>query len=73
MQVRLELEELAQRRVGDVASGLDRDSVDRRVGPRATGELGSEHHAAHTLHEAIRYDHSGRCYKVDSPTARRVA
>ena len=34
--------------------------------------LGSEHHAARTLHEAIRYDHSGVCYKVDSPIARRV-
>ena len=45
---------------------LDYDNAEeRRV------VLGSEHHAANTLHEAIRYDHSGVCYKVDSPIARR--
>jgi hypothetical protein len=31
---------------------------------------GSELHAARTLHEAIRRDHAGTCYRVDSPTAR---
>jgi hypothetical protein len=31
---------------------------------------GSEQHAARTLHESIRYDHSGSCYKVASPTMR---
>jgi hypothetical protein len=31
---------------------------------------GSETHAAHTLHESIRFDHGGSCYKVDSPTSR---
>jgi hypothetical protein len=34
--------------------------------------LGSEHHAATTLHEGIRYDHDGYCYKVAGPTLRRV-
>ncbi len=32
--------------------------------------LGSERHAAHTLHEAVRYDHRGRCYRVATPTSR---
>lgn len=31
---------------------------------------GSEQHAARTLHEAIRFDHSGESYRVDSPIAR---
>ncbi|BDE07894.1 hypothetical protein WPS_31700 [Vulcanimicrobium alpinum] len=34
--------------------------------------VGSERHAATTLHEAIRHDHAGTCYKVASPTARRA-
>jgi hypothetical protein len=34
---------------------------------------GSETHAAHTLHESIRFDHGGTTYKVDSPTMRRAA
>lgn len=32
--------------------------------------MGSERHAARTLGEGIRADHWGRCYRVDSPTAR---
>ena len=32
--------------------------------------LGSERHAAQTLHEAIRHDHAGTTYHVDSPIAR---
>lgn len=32
--------------------------------------LGSERHAARTLHEGMRADHSGRCYRVASPIAR---
>jgi len=32
--------------------------------------LGSERHAAHTLHESVRTDHRGRIYRVDSPVAR---
>ena len=32
--------------------------------------LGSEHHAARTLHEAIRHDHGGTCYHVPSPIVR---
>ncbi len=31
---------------------------------------GSERHAARTLHESIRHDHEGRCYRVVSPTNR---
>jgi hypothetical protein len=31
--------------------------------------LGSEHHAARTLHEALRYDHDGSVYRVPSPTS----
>jgi hypothetical protein len=31
---------------------------------------GSETHAAHTLHESIRSDHSGESYHVTSPTTR---
>jgi len=31
---------------------------------------GSEQHAARTLHESIRYDHSGSCYRVPSPITR---
>jgi hypothetical protein len=31
---------------------------------------GSEQHAARTLHESIRYDHSGSCYRVPSPISR---
>jgi hypothetical protein len=31
---------------------------------------GSEQHAAHTLHESIRFDHSGSCYRVPSPIMR---
>ena len=34
--------------------------------------LGSERHAALTLHEGLRYDHSGTCYKVAGPTLRRT-
>jgi len=30
---------------------------------------GSEHHAARTLGEAVRFDHGGSTYRVDSPTA----
>lgn len=33
--------------------------------------LGSEHHAAHTLHEGLRWDHGGTTYRVPSPIARR--
>jgi hypothetical protein len=32
--------------------------------------LGSEKHAAHTLHEGVRYDHDGFDYRVASTTAR---
>jgi hypothetical protein len=32
--------------------------------------MGSEQHAARTLHESIRYDHSGSCYHVPSPISR---
>jgi len=32
---------------------------------------GSEQHAARTLGESIRFDHSGSCYSVASPTMRR--
>ena len=32
--------------------------------------LGSEQHAALTLHEAVRYDHRGHCYRVATPTSR---
>jgi hypothetical protein len=32
---------------------------------------GSEKHAAHTLHEGVRYDHDGRDYCVAAPTLRR--
>jgi hypothetical protein len=32
--------------------------------------LGSETHAAHTLHEGTRHDHTGSAYRVASPTAR---
>ena len=32
--------------------------------------LGSERHAARTLHESVRTDHSGRIYRVASPVAR---
>ena len=32
--------------------------------------LGSERHAALTLGEALRYDHSGSCYRVPGPTYR---
>lgn len=35
--------------------------------------LGSERHAAHTLHEGIRFDHGGTTYKVAGPTLRRLA
>ena len=35
--------------------------------------LGSERHAALTLHEGLRYDHAGTCYKVAGPTLRRTA
>jgi len=31
---------------------------------------GSETHAAHTLGEAIRHNHRGSCYRVDSPISR---
>jgi hypothetical protein len=31
---------------------------------------GSELHAARTLHESIRFDHAGSCYRVPSPIAR---
>lgn len=31
---------------------------------------GSEQHAARTLGESIRYDHSGSCYRVPSPISR---
>jgi hypothetical protein len=31
---------------------------------------GSERHAAHTLHESVRYDHRGRVYRVGGPTQR---
>lgn len=31
---------------------------------------GSEHHAARTLGEATRTDHTGTCYRVTSPTSR---
>jgi hypothetical protein len=32
--------------------------------------LGSERHAARTLHESTRDDHCGRLYRVDTPTGR---
>ena len=32
--------------------------------------LGSERHAAHTLHESMRDDHRGRLYRVDTPIGR---
>ncbi|MBV9149714.1 MAG: hypothetical protein JO024_07605 [Candidatus Eremiobacteraeota bacterium] len=32
--------------------------------------LGSEQHAARTLHEAVRHDHRGSCYRVATPTSR---
>ena len=32
--------------------------------------LGSERHAARTLHEAVRHDHRGSCYHVATPTSR---
>ncbi len=32
--------------------------------------LGSERHAAHTLHESARTDHRGRLYRVETPTGR---
>ena len=32
--------------------------------------LGSERHAARTLHESVRTDHRGHLYRVDSPIAR---
>ena len=32
--------------------------------------LGSERHAAQTLHEAVRHDHRGSCYHVATPTSR---
>jgi len=32
--------------------------------------LGSERHAARTLHEAVRHDHRGTCYHVATPTSR---
>lgn len=31
--------------------------------------MGSERHAARTLHESVRYDHAGRCFRVASPVA----
>jgi hypothetical protein len=31
---------------------------------------GSERKAARTLHESVRYDHAGRCYRVASPVLR---
>lgn len=43
------------------------DAEERRV------ITGSERHAAHTLGEAVRYDHGGTTYRVASPTALLVA
>jgi hypothetical protein len=34
--------------------------------------LGSEAHAARTLGEAVRHDHAGQTYRVDSPIERRA-
>jgi hypothetical protein len=35
--------------------------------------VGSERHAARTLGEAVRHDHGGESYRVDSPTAMLIA
>jgi hypothetical protein len=57
----------AEDRLASIPDAAYDNAEERRV------VLGSEHHAARTLHEGIRYDHSGTCYKVAGPTLRRTA
>ena len=48
------------------------DRTDRRYDTAEERRVicGSERRAAHALHEAVRYDHSGDCYRVGSPAMR---
>ena len=64
--------ELDHAAAGDDAFGLLAEIPDRRFDNLEERRviLGSERHAARTLHESVRYDHRGRIYRVDSPVAR---
>jgi hypothetical protein len=64
--------ELDHAALGDTAFGLLAAIPDRRFDNLEERRviLGSERHAAHTLHESVRTDHRGRIYRVDSPIAR---
>ena len=52
------------RHLGTIADAAYDNREERRV------VCGSELHAARTLHEAIRHDHAGTCYRVASPLSR---
>jgi hypothetical protein len=64
--------ELDHAAAGDDMFGLLAEIPDRRFDNVEERRviLGSERHAARTLHESVRNDHRGRIYRVDSPVAR---
>jgi hypothetical protein len=64
--------ELDHAALGDVAFDVLAAIPDRRFDNVEERRviLGSERHAAHTLHESVRTDHRGRIYRVESPIAR---
>jgi hypothetical protein len=64
--------ELDHAAVGDVAFNVLAEIPDRRFDNVEERRviLGSERHAAHTLHESVRDNHRGRIYRVDSPVDR---
>ena len=61
--------ELDHAAVGDIAYAVLAGIRDRRFDNAEERRviLGSEKHAAHTLHESVRCDHRGRDYRVASP------
>ncbi len=64
--------ELDHAAAGDIAYEVLAGIPDRRFDNAEERRviLGSERHAAHTLHESTRSDHMGRVYRVDSPIER---
>ncbi|HEY0383753.1 MAG TPA: hypothetical protein VGC72_16290 [Candidatus Elarobacter sp.] len=64
--------ELDHAAAGDLAFGLLASIPDRRFDNVEERRviLGSERHAARTLHESTRDNHRGRVYRVDSPVDR---
>jgi hypothetical protein len=62
--------ELDHAAAGDAMFGMLAAIPDRRFDNAEERRviLGSERHAAHTLHESTRSDHDGRIYRVKSPT-----